>query len=86
VDLWHFRAATGVGVEKSFTYLMPYVAQPEKWKKQQINKYSSGGYVFPGLAGIGLRSPTLLAEYLKLPRAGSGWIQFVDILVRSAKA
>jgi Alginate lyase len=84
VDLWHFRAGKGAGVEKSFAYLMPYVAQPDKWKKEQINKYSASGYVFPGLAGIGLPSPDLLAGYLKLPRAESGWIQFVDILVRAS--
>jgi hypothetical protein len=88
VDLWHFRAAKGKGasVEKSFHYLMPYVAQPDKWKKQQITKYSADGYVFPGLAGIGLPDQTLLAEYLKLPRSELGWVQFVDILVRSGKA
>jgi len=85
VDLWHFHTAKGIGVEKSFHYLMPYVAQPDKWKKQQIAKYNAGGYVFPGLAGIGLPDQTLLAEYLKLPRSESGWEQFVDILVRSAK-
>jgi hypothetical protein len=62
------------------------VAQPDKWKKQQITKYSADGYVFPGLAGIGLPDQTLLAEYLKLPRPESGWVQFVDILVRSGKA
>jgi hypothetical protein len=83
VDLWHFRTNKGIGVEKSFTYLMPYVMQPDKWKKQEIGKYSADGYVFPGLSGIGLPSQELLAEYLKLPRSESGWTQFVDILVRS---
>jgi hypothetical protein len=85
VSLWKFRTPKGIGVESSFNYLMPYVAQPSKWKKEQINKYSSDGYVFPGLAGIGLPSEALLAAYLKLPRAESGWVQFVDILVRSQK-
>jgi hypothetical protein len=85
VDSWNFRTAKGIGVQKSFDYLMPYLAQPEKWKKEQINKYSADGYVFPGLAGIGIPSEALLAAYLKLPRAESGWVQFVDILVRSTK-
>jgi len=85
VNLWKFRTNKGIGVEKSFTYLMPYVKQPDKWTKQEIGKYSADGYVFPGLAGIGLPSQELMAEYLKLPRSQSGWIQFVDILVRSAK-
>jgi Alginate lyase len=85
VDLWNFRSSKGICVEKSFTYLMPYVARPDNWKKEQINKYSADEYVFPGLAGIGIPSAALLAGYLKLPRAESGWVQFVDILVRSAK-
>jgi len=84
VNLWNFRTNKGIGVETSFNYLMPYVMHPEKWTKQEIGKYSADGYVFPGLAGIGLPSQELLAEYLKLPRSQSGWIQFVDILVRSA--
>jgi hypothetical protein len=83
VDLWNFHTAKGIGVEKSLNYLMPFVAQPDRWKKEQINKYSAGDYVFPGLAGIGLPSEALLALYLKLPRPESGWLQFVDILVRS---
>jgi len=86
VDLWHFRTSKGIGVEKSFNYLMPYVLDPGKWKKQEIGKYNADGYVFPGLAGIGLPSQDLLADYLKLPRSKEGWVQFVDILVRSEKA
>jgi hypothetical protein len=86
VDLWHFRTGKGIGVEKAFAYLTPYMAQPDRWKKEQITKYSADEYVFPGLAGIGIPSPELLAAYLKLPRSQSGWIQLLDILVRSAKA
>lgn len=85
VDLWHFRTPQGIGVENAFTYLMPYVAQPGRWKKEQITKYSSDGYVFPGLAGVGIPSNDLLAAYLKLPRAQSAWVQLVDLLVRSAR-
>ncbi len=85
VDLWHFRTPKGIGVEKAFDYLTPYAVQPDRWKKEQITKYSADGYVFPGLAGVGLPSDALLAAYLKLPRAQSPWIQFADILVRGAK-
>jgi hypothetical protein len=59
------------------------VLHPETWKKEQISKYGAGGYVFPGLAGIGLPSKELLVGYLKLPRADSAWVQFCDLLVRS---
>ncbi|HEY1341037.1 MAG TPA: alginate lyase family protein [Bryobacteraceae bacterium] len=83
VDLWHYRTPKGIGVDRAFSYLIPYVLHPDTWKKQQISKYNAGGYVFPGLAGIGIPSEELLSAYKKLPRADSPWVQFVDILVRA---
>jgi hypothetical protein len=85
VDLWRFHS-NGAGLDKSFAYLMPYVLQPDTWKKPQITKYSPGEYIFPGLAGIGMPSPELLNAYKKLPRADSPWVQFNDLLVRSSQA
>lgn len=70
------------GAEKAFGYLLPYVVQPETWKKQQISKFSASGVVFPGLAGIGIPSQEMLAGYGKLARADSAWVQFVDLVVR----
>jgi len=84
VDLWHYQTPQGISIEKSFYYLIPYVLRPETWKKQQIGAYNANGCFFPGLAGLGLSSVELLSAYYKLPRAGSPWIQFIDILVRSA--
>lgn len=81
-DLWRFRAPDGGSVEVAFPYLMPYVLHPGTWKKQQISRYSPNGYVFPGLAGIGIPSPALLADYKELPRSDSPWVQLVDMLVR----
>lgn len=86
VDLWHFRSRSGGSVQKSFRYLTPYVLHPETWKKEQIGKYNADGYVFPGLAGIGLPAPDLLDAYRKLPRAESPWVQFIDLLVQSSSA
>lgn len=86
VDLWHFRTPEGIGVEQAFNYLTPYLERSDRWKKQEIGKYSPEGYYFPGLAGIGLPSQALRAAYLKLPRSRSAWIQWVDILVRGAKS
>jgi hypothetical protein len=83
VNLWRFHTAAGIGVDRSFHYLMPYLLHPGTWKKQQIGKYSPDGYVFPGLAGIGLPSPDLLAAYMELPRSESPWVQFIDLLVRT---
>jgi hypothetical protein len=82
VDLWHYKTPKGIGVANAFNYLIPYLLDPKKWTKEQINAYSSGGYYFPGLAGTGLPSQKLLSAYLQLPRAQSGFVQLVDMLVR----
>lgn len=83
VNLWNFHTSAGAGVERAFRYLIPYVQHPETWRKSQIEKYSQQGYVFPGLAGIGLPDRNLLAAYMDLPRSSSPWVQFIDMLVRS---
>jgi hypothetical protein len=80
VDLWRFHTDKGIGVEKCFDYLMPYLLRPETWRKEQIADYSPNGYVFPALAGLGLHSAELVSAYRKLPRSGSGWVQFIDLL------
>ncbi len=80
VDLWHSA------VEKSFYYLLPYVLKPETWKKPQITAYDQDQVIFPGLAGLGLRSGELLSAYRRLPRAEAPWIQFIGLLVRTASA
>ena len=82
VDLWHFKTAKGIGVVNACDYLIPYLLDPKKWTKEQINAYNPNGYYFPGLAGIGLPSQKLLSAYLHLPRAQSGFVQLVDMLVR----
>jgi hypothetical protein len=84
VSLWSYRTPQGMGIGKSFQYLMPYVAHPEKWVKPQIAKYNADGTIFPGLAGAGLKSEELLAVYRSLPRAKSPWVQLVDLAVRVA--
>jgi hypothetical protein len=83
VDLWKFRTAKGAAVEKSFGYLLPYMLQPATWKKEQISKYNASGYVFPGLAGMGMPSKELLAGYGKFPHGDSPWVQFNDLLIRA---
>jgi hypothetical protein len=84
VNLWNFKAPSGVGVATAFRYLIPYLQHPDTWRKQQISKFNPDGAVFPGLAGLGLHSPELLAAYRALPRSASPWVQFVDLLVRAA--
>jgi hypothetical protein len=83
-DLWHFRSKSGVGVESAFAYLIPYVLDPSKWKKEQITGYKAGGYVFPGLAGVGLKSAELATAFSKIEHDRSPWIQFVNLLVENS--
>lgn len=85
VDLWHFRTAKGIGVEKALFYLLPYLLDPRTWKKQQIDEYDPGIHYFAGLAGIGLPSEKLLAAYLGIPRADTPWVQFIDLVVRGTR-
>jgi hypothetical protein len=73
-----------VGVESAFAYLIPYVLDPSKWKKEQITGYKAGGYVFPGLAGVGLKSAELATAFSKIEHDRSPWIQFVNLLVENS--
>lgn len=83
VNLWRFRSPKGMGVEKAFHYLAPFVLDPKTWRRQQITAYDQDQTIYLGLAGIGLRSPELLAAYRKLPRAAAPWVMLVDLLVRA---
>lgn len=83
-DLWRYRTPQGIGIEKSFSYLMPFVLDPGSWKKQQIARFEPDSTVWLGLAGLGLDSSALLAAYRGLPRATAPWVQLVDLLVRTA--
>ena len=81
VRLWDYRTSHGIGVAKAFDYLLPYVLDPETWKKQQISRFNPDGVVFPGLAGVGLPDAALLNGYRALPHSRSPWNQLVDLAV-----
>jgi hypothetical protein len=83
VRLWEFGTRQGIGVQRPFYYLLPYLLQPETWQKQQISKFSAEGTVWPGLAGVGLQAERLLETYRTLPHGNSPWAQFVDLVVKT---
>ncbi|MBI4878017.1 MAG: alginate lyase family protein [Acidobacteria bacterium] len=83
VDLWRFRTPKGTGIEKAFHYLLPFLLDPKSWRKPQISGFDRDQIIYPGLAGLGLGSPELLAAYRKLPRADAPWVTLVDLLVKS---
>jgi hypothetical protein len=84
IDLWRYRTAKGVGVDRAFHYLTPFLLHPETWKKQQISRFNPDGAIYPGLGGIGLHDGELLAAYRSLPRNRSPWVQWIDLIVKSA--
>jgi len=86
VDLWSYRTSRGIGVETAFRYLLPYVLDPAKWKKQQIDQFNQGEHYYPGVAGIGMPSSDLWKAYLSLPRDRSAWVQFLDVALRAEAA
>jgi hypothetical protein len=83
VDLWRFQAPAGTGVEKAFRYWMPYVLDPQSWRKPQISSFDRDQAIYLGLAGLGLRSAEFLGAYRQLPRADAPWVTLVDLLVKS---
>jgi hypothetical protein len=84
VDLWHFHANNGVGVDKAFAYLSPFLLHPDEWKRQQIETFRPNSVIFPGLGAIGLQSEELMKVYKALPRAGSAWVLWNDWIVQSS--
>jgi hypothetical protein len=82
MDLWHYRTPQKIAIETAFQYLKPYVLEPDRWKKQQISKFSADGSVFLGLGGVGLGSADMLAAYRTLPRAKSPFVELIDLVVR----
>ena len=79
VDLWHFQTPEGIGTERAFRYLIPFVSRPGTWKKEQITRYDAGGYIFPGVAGAGLHAAELTEAYRQIPRPAAPWPQFTGL-------
>ena len=70
---------------KPLAYLMPFVVNPVSWTKPQTQKFNPAGYVFPALAGLGLKDDKLIAEYRKMPISDAPWPSFVAMLVESSR-
>ena len=83
IDLWNFETDLGIGATKAFNYVVPYVLDPSRWSKEQIKPFNPDTTIFPGLAGIGYRSPELLGAYDQLPMSQTPWVQFIDLIIRN---
>lgn len=50
IDVWHFRCDDGRNLHQAFTYLNPYLENPEDWPYQQIKSAHFNATVFTWLA------------------------------------
>ena len=46
VDLWSVHAKGGATISTVIDYLLPYLADPKKWTKEQVTDFSNDGFTF----------------------------------------
>ena len=80
-DLWDVQARNKATVGTVIDYLAPYLEEPRKWSKEQIDAVQTDGLYFLAFAGMGLKKPDYIALYRKLERPESAWLSLVDLLV-----
>ncbi len=80
-ELWTVRAKNGATLATAIDYLLPYLADPKKWSKEQISDFSNDGLYFLAFAGMGLHKPEYVALYRKLERPDNAWLSLVDLVV-----
>lgn len=81
VDLWNVRGRKGVTIAAVIDYLEPYLTDPRRWQKEQINEYTNEGLYFLAFAGMGLKNPAYVATFRKLEKAEGAWLSLIDLIV-----
>jgi hypothetical protein len=81
VDLWNLSTANKANLARVIDYLTPYLSEPKKWSKDQIEALQAEGFYSLAFAGMGLRRPDYIALYRKLERPEGAWSSMVDLLV-----
>lgn len=81
VELWSLQGRNKATIGTVIDYLMPYLADPKKWNKEQIDAISPDGFYFLAFAGMGLKRPEYIALYRKLERPEGAWVGMVNLLV-----
>jgi hypothetical protein len=80
-DLWDAKTRGKATIATVIDYLMPYLADPRKWTKEQIDTVQTDGLYFLAFAGMGLKKPEYIALYRKLERPEGAWLSLTDLLV-----
>jgi hypothetical protein len=81
VALWNVQSRNKATVGTVIDYLTPYVVEPRRWSKEQIEAVQTDGLYFLAFAGMGLKKPEYIALYRKLERPEGAWLSLVDLLV-----
>ena len=80
-DLWTVRTRDGATLSAVIDYLMPYLKEPDKWRKEQIAAYQSDGAFFLAFAGMGLKKPEYVELFRTLELPSGAWPSLVDLIV-----
>lgn len=81
VDLWDVESRSHTTIGTVIDYLAPYLEDPRKWSKEQIDAVQTDGLYFLAFAGMGLKKPEYITLYHKLERPEAAWLSLVDLLV-----
>ena len=81
VDLWDVHVKGGATISTVIEYLLPYLADPKKWTKEQVTDFPNDGLYFLAFAGMGLKKPEYIAVFRKLEHPEGAWLSVVDLLV-----
>jgi hypothetical protein len=84
VDLWHCRVPSGAGMEAAVAYLAPFVMNPEKWEKKQIQRFDAGHSYFFGACrpGICLRR-VYLSMHRGVRKVDDTWALLVEMILHT---
>jgi hypothetical protein len=81
VDLWNLKAKNGATLATVIDYLVPYLADPKKWAKEQIAEFPNDGLYFLAFAGMGMKKPEYVALFRKLEHPEGAWLSLIDLIV-----
>jgi hypothetical protein len=81
VDLWTAHTRDGATLGTVIDYLMPYLKQPNRWRREQIAASQGDGAFLLAFAGMGLKKPEYVELYRTLELPSGAWPSLVDLIV-----
>jgi hypothetical protein len=81
VDLWSLKTRNVATLATAIDFLVPYLADPKKWAREQGSDFPSDGTYFLAFAGMGLKRPEYVALFRKLERPEGAWVSLIDLIV-----